>query len=278
LSSGAGVDLGSPAGIVTVVDGIATFLPVIHKDSAAQVTIKPVAEIAPGLLDIGVTLSLLAMPDLPPVEMAYAGPPHALAPSEDTAALVSHLGFRILQQGVKELERLQREQQRILEEEERSRREDEERLQDYYAQKYELRLRQQELQVHARQRVIEEERRAEAERQALDFYKEANRQELPRRSREMSVHARQRALDEAARAEAERRLKEDDERDGQQATDDHSTAALDPGPTLELDPPPLPRTKPQQSPRTKPNSPAPPARETTADEPVNLLKWLFPNR
>lgn len=280
LNGGSGVDLGSPSGIVTVVDGLATFLPLTHRGSASQISIKPIAEIAPGLLDIGVSLSLLAMPDLPPVEIAYAGPPDAMTRSEDTAALESHLGFRILQQGVKELERLQREQQRILEEEERSRREDEARLEAYRAQRDELRRRQRELQAQARQRVIDEERRIEAERRALDFYIRTNRSELMQRRREISVQARQRALDAAAKAEAERLLLETYERDigeellrRQRESDARRAAGTAdpafPGPEQQAQQtlPPLPRTKPPL-----------PSEETTAGEPIDLLRGPYLQR
>jgi hypothetical protein len=87
---------------------------------------------------------------LPAMEIAYAGAPLALARSEDNAALTAALGFEILQQGVDELERLQQEQLRMAAEEEKARQEDEARLQAYYAQRDELRLRQREMKVHER--------------------------------------------------------------------------------------------------------------------------------
>jgi hypothetical protein len=91
---------------------------------------------------------------------------------------------------VNELERLQREQQRLAAEEEKARKEDEARLQAYYAQRDELRLRLRELKVHERVRQQEaESARLEAIRLHAEYVK-MNRAEMTKRLRELRLHRR----------------------------------------------------------------------------------------
>jgi hypothetical protein len=190
LSGGGELAVGDIAGSITVENGVAAFLPfrIASKDADAVVT--TVAEVAEGKIDTSIILSLKAKQGLPAMEIAYAGAPSALARSEDNAALTAALGFEILQQGVDELERLQQEQLRMAAEEDKARQEDEARLQAYYAQRDELRLRQREMKVHERIRQQEaESARLEAIRLTAE-YVEMNRAELSKRLRELRVHRR----------------------------------------------------------------------------------------
>ncbi|MGQ0486164.1 MAG: AsmA family protein [Hyphomicrobiales bacterium] len=190
LSSGGELAAGDISGSVTIDNGVAAFLPFQIKTRDADAAVKTVAELAEGKIDTSVILDLKAMPGLPSMEIAYAGAPSTLARSEDNAALAAALGFQILQKGVDELERLQREQQRLAAEEEKARKEDEARLQAYYAQRDELRLRQRELKVHERVRRQEAERaRLEAIRLNAEFVK-LNRAEMAMRVRELRLHRR----------------------------------------------------------------------------------------
>ncbi len=202
LASGGEMAAGNISGSITIDNGVAAFLPFQIKTKDADAAVKTVAEMAEGKIDMSVILDLKAMGGLPSMEIAYSGPPSALARSEDNAALVAALGFQILQQGVKELERLQREQQRLAEEEERQRKEDDARLQAYYAQRDELRLRQRELKVHERVRQQEaESARIEAIRLDAEHVK-MNSAEMAMRLQKLKVYARVRQQ-EAERARLE---------------------------------------------------------------------------
>jgi hypothetical protein len=102
-----------------------------------------------------------------------------------------------MQQGIDELERLQKEQKRLAEEEEKQRILDEARLAAYYAQRDELLLRKRELKVHAEMRVVEAERlrqQLEAERAAN---LEINKGEVKQRVRELRLYRRMARLSSA---------------------------------------------------------------------------------
>jgi len=190
LASGGELAAGDVSGSITIDNGVAAFLPFQIKTKDADATAKTVAELAEGKIDTSIFLDLKAKEGLPSMEIAYAGAPAALTRSEDNAALTAALSFQILQKGVDELERLQREQQRLAAEEERQRKEDEARLQAYYAQRDELRLRQRELKVHERVRRQEaESARLEAIRLQADYLK-MNRAEMTTRLREFRLHRR----------------------------------------------------------------------------------------
>ncbi len=190
LASGGELVAGDVAGSIVIDTGVAAFLPFRIASKDADATVRTVAELAEGKIDTSIVLDLKAMQGLPAMEIAYAGAPSALARSEDNAALTAALGFQILQQGVNELERLQREQQRLAAEEEKARQEDEARLQAYYAQRDELRLRQRELKVHELMRQQEAEHaRLEAIRLTAEYVK-MNRAEMAVRLRELRVHRR----------------------------------------------------------------------------------------
>ena len=196
LHSGDGITLGPVSGSVTVANGVATFTPFGMTGPDAQVLVKPIAELADGRIDLGVVLSLKALPELPPMEISYSGTPLQLVAGEDRMALTSYLGFKVLEQGVDALEKVQKEQERMAIEEEKLRKVDEERLTAFYAQRAELRLRQRELKVHSAQRILDVEL-AKVEVQRLIRDGEAiNKAELRLRQRELRVHRK--VLAEAA--------------------------------------------------------------------------------
>jgi hypothetical protein len=190
LANGGELAAGDVSGSIVIDSGIAAFLPFQIMTRDANAVVKTMAELAEGKIDTSINLDLKAMKGLPAMEIAYAGVPSALSRSEDNAALTAALGFQILQKGVDELERIQQEQLRLAAEEEKARKEDEARLQAYYAQRDELRLRQRESRVHQRVRQQEAERaRLEAIRLNADYIK-MNRAEMTRVLRELRVHRR----------------------------------------------------------------------------------------
>ncbi|MBI3672671.1 MAG: hypothetical protein HY245_04465, partial [Rhizobiales bacterium] len=187
LRGGEGLTIGRATGTIAVVNGIAGFLPITAATPGADVAIKTSADLAEGAIDIAVGLTLKSAAALPAMEVAYGGPPLALARSEDKAALSSKLGMGIMRQGVAELERLQQEQVKLAAEEELQRRADEAKLQAYYAQRDELLLRRRELKVNADLRLAAAERlrfEIAAERAANA---DINRIEIKQRQRELKM-------------------------------------------------------------------------------------------
>lgn len=223
LRSGAGVSFGDVSGRITVNGGEALFSPITQQDGDADVTVKAVAELAAGEIDIEAGLQLKARADLPRMSVSYAGPPMALIRGEDITELSTSLGVTIMQQSIDELERLQEEQRQLAAQEELQRAEDEARLEAYYAQRDELLLRRRELKVHAEMQVREADRlrrQIESERAANA---EINKAELRQRQRELRVWRRIARLSEAPAAEAQ--------------------------------PAPTPAPKPRQAPKPKPIGP-----------------------
>jgi DNA-binding protein H-NS len=187
MRKGAGLDFGAVSGAITIRGGEMTFAPIQKTDADAEVSVKTLADLAQGEIDMDVGLSLKARPGLPAMSIAYAGPPMALVRSEDNSEIATSLGVTIMQQGINELERLQQEQARLALEEEKQRAEDEARLQAYYAQRDELLLRRRELKVQAEMQVMEADRlrrQIEAERAANA---EINKQEMRQRLRELKA-------------------------------------------------------------------------------------------
>ncbi len=187
LHQGNGIKLGAVSGSVNIANGVAVFSPFGTTTSDATVLVKPVAELADGKIDIGVVLSLKALPELPPMEISYSGTPTQLLASEDRAALTSYLGFKVLEQSVDELEKVQAQQERLAIEEEALRKEDQERLTAYYAQKAELRLRQRELKVQSAQRVLDVELAKAKEIRLIKEGEVMNKAELRLRLRELRI-------------------------------------------------------------------------------------------
>lgn len=200
LRDGGGLDGGDIKGSITVSNGVAAFLPFKISTPGADATIKVLAEPALAQMDASIVVQLRAQKALPSMEISYAGAPASLARNEDKTELAAKLNFDIMQKGVIELERLQKEQLRLAAEEERQRLEDEAKLQAYYAQRDELRLRQREIKVHAEIRVREAEElrvRLESERAANA---DLNRAELKQRLRELRIHRRMARLERLPKA------------------------------------------------------------------------------
>lgn len=188
LHDGQGISLGSVFGSFNVVNGVATLSPFGVTSADADIQLKPVIDLASSTVDLNVTLKLKALPNLPQMQIAYAGPPAQLQMTEDAGDLSSFLGFKVLAKGVDDLEKLQAEQQRLALEEEKLRLQDQEKLDAFYAQKAELRLRMRELRVQADQRALEA-KQAEAEQvRLIEQGIGINRLELRQRLRELKMY------------------------------------------------------------------------------------------
>jgi uncharacterized protein involved in outer membrane biogenesis len=196
LHTGDGIKFGAVSESINIVNGVATFTPFGTSNSDAEVRVKTNAELADGKIDIGVVLSLKVLPELPPMEISYTGSPMRLVPAEDRTALASYLGFKVLEKGVDELEKVQKEQERLALEEEVLRKEDEERLTAFYAQKAELRLRLRELKVQSAQRELDVELAKAEELRLIRDGEVINKSELRLRLRELRVYRK--VLAEAA--------------------------------------------------------------------------------
>jgi len=188
LHGGDGIKFGTVSGSVKIVNGIATFTPFDTSSPDAEVRVKTIAELADGKIDIGVVLSLKALPELPPMEISYTGMPTQLVAAEDRTALASYLGFKVLEKGVDELEKVQKEQERLAFEEEELRKDDEERLTAFYAQKAELRLRLRELKVQSAQRALDVDLAKAEELRLIREGEAINKSELRLRLRELRVY------------------------------------------------------------------------------------------
>ncbi len=197
MRNGAGLSFGAVNGTIAIAGGALSFSPLSHADADADITVKTLADLAQGAIDIEVDLALKARPGLPSMSVAYSGPPMALVRSENNSEIATSLGVTLMEEGINELERLQQEQARLAKLEEQQRAEDEARLRAYYAQRDELLLRRRELKVQAEMQVMEADRlrrQIEAERAANA---EINKQEIRQRLREVRTWRR---LAEAADA------------------------------------------------------------------------------
>ncbi len=197
MRGGGGLDFGNVSGTIAVTGGQMVFSPLDHTDGDADISVRTVGDLAQGALDMEADLAFKARPGLPRMSIAYAGPPMALARSENSSELATSLGVTIMQEGISELERLQQEQARLAKLEEQQRAEDEARLQAYYAQRDELLLRKRELKVQAEMQVVEADRlrrQIEAERAANA---EINKSEIRQRLRELRTWRRMARLTEA---------------------------------------------------------------------------------
>ena len=188
LHQGDGIKLGSVFGSLTIVDGVAAVSPFGVTSADADTQLKPVFDLSAGTMDLGVSLKLKALPDLPQMNTSYSGEPQQLAVNEDATALSSFLGFKVLSQGVVDLEKLQAEQQRLAIEEEKAHVQDQEKLVAFYAQKAELRLRTRELRVQAEQRVRDAELAKVAQEKLIQEGDAINRLEIRKRLRELKVY------------------------------------------------------------------------------------------
>ena len=188
LHHGDGVGLGGISGGINIVDGVATLSPFATNGADADILIRPVVELATGHIDLGVMLHLKVLPDLPAMEISYVGSPWQLVMKEDATALTAFLGFKVLEKGVGDLEKLQAEQQRLALEEEKMRKEDEEKLAAFYAQRAELRLRMRELRVQADQRALDVELAAAEQVRLIQDGVAMNRLEIKQRLRELKAY------------------------------------------------------------------------------------------
>jgi hypothetical protein len=188
LRTGEGLPLGRIFGAISIAGGSAAIAPFGTSTEDADIMVTPVVDLAEGNVDIGLHLMLKAMAELPAMDITYAGPPLELASLENNSALSSYLGFKVLNQGVQELEKVQAEQKRLAEEEAALRQQDEARLAAYYAQRAELRLRLRELRVQGEQRVAEAEQRRVALETLMTTGQDMNRAELRLRVRELTQY------------------------------------------------------------------------------------------
>jgi uncharacterized protein involved in outer membrane biogenesis len=132
-------------GKIEVANGVMTFQPLPIKGPGATGSLKAIFEIANGLLDLSFRLKLENLKELPGFEIAFAGPPFALAPSSDFSALKSHITAAAIKKDFERMEELAREQQRLIEEEKKQRAELEARRKEQREAKQLLRKKQQEL-------------------------------------------------------------------------------------------------------------------------------------
>jgi hypothetical protein len=157
-------DLGDAAGTMSIRNGVLTLDPVRVTGPDADARLAPVIELRDDGMaaDIGVELLLKARPGLPAMELSYSGPPAALARNASVAELSSFLGYRLLEKGVGELERLQAEQAKLAAEEERMRKEDQAKYDAFIENRREFRA------LQRRIRMIEELRRQAEEKAKRD--------------------------------------------------------------------------------------------------------------
>ncbi len=188
LHQGEGVQLGGISGGLNIVDGVATFSPFSTNSANADILVRPVVELPTLNIDMGVNLRLKGLPNLPPMDISYVGPPLQLVMNEDATALTSFLGFKVLEKGVGDLEKLQAEQQRLALEEEKMHKEDEAKLQAFYAQRAELRLRLRELRIQGEQRVLDQELAAAEQVRLIQDGVAMNKLELRQRLRELKAY------------------------------------------------------------------------------------------
>ncbi len=157
--------------------------------------LRAVVDLPSGEIDVSALLQSDAIKDLPPFEIAYAGPHRALSASRDVASMKSFVGVNVLLEGMSKLEALQREEERLFRQEARFEREQV--------------LQQLEDAARARRRAAEEARRkAAAERLAREVAaREAAEAEARRLAEELEKQRRideqKRKADELARALAE---------------------------------------------------------------------------
>jgi uncharacterized protein involved in outer membrane biogenesis len=188
LHQGNGIGLGSVFGSLNIVDGVAVVSPFGVTSADADSQLKTTIELATGQFNLSVDLKLKALPDLPRMAISYAGTPTQLVVNEDAAALSSFLGFKVLAQGVGDLEKLQAEQQRLAVEEEKMHKEDQEKLAAFYAQKVELRLRMRELRVQADQRALDAQLAIAAQERLILEGEAMNKLEVKQRLRELKMY------------------------------------------------------------------------------------------
>jgi uncharacterized protein involved in outer membrane biogenesis len=107
------------SGSVTIADGTATLGPIPFEAGGLKGAIKSVVELPSGKIDLGVEVGLKSLNDMPPIEVAYVGPPNRLERSIDASELKARLSASEIRQNMEKLEQLQREQMELFAEENR---------------------------------------------------------------------------------------------------------------------------------------------------------------
>ncbi len=190
LRQGGGLTFGDAQGAIIIKDGQAALTPLSMNTADGAGTLKVLADLALGRMDAALTLKMPGRVNWPAMEIAYTGAPGALSRSEDKTQLFGQLGVSVMDKGVAELERLRLEQEKLAAAEAQARVEDQEKLQDYYAQRDELRARQRELAVHA----VVRQRAADALRASIESERGANadlnKAEMKQRLREVRLYRR----------------------------------------------------------------------------------------
>ena len=153
VRSGPGLALGAAKGGFTVKDGIASLDAMNFTVPGATVALAAAADFGAAAMDATVTVSPADGSELPPYAVTYAGEPGALAERDDFGALASKFGVKLLQQGVAELERAQKEQEKLAAEEAAQRAADQVRFAEWQATRAELRQRQREIRIQAELRA-----------------------------------------------------------------------------------------------------------------------------
>lgn len=188
MKEGAGLAMRPTFGSLTIENGVAKVTPFSFETPDAGVTLTTTADLPTGVINIVTSLGLKALPNLPKMSVIYNGPPMALQRQEEAGDLAAFLGFKVLNQSVDELERLQAEQVRLAKAEELQRQEDSRKLALYTAQRTELRLRQREQRAWA----LQEQRDTALEQDRVSklaaLARTVNPTELARRSRELGAY------------------------------------------------------------------------------------------
>jgi hypothetical protein len=190
MREGQGLNFAPIFGAVSIRRGLATITPFNLSTPDAAAIVSPVVDLVEGVVSISTTLDLKAQAALPRMSVTYMGKPGSLTRREDITELSAHLGFKVLQQGVDELEKVQAEQERLAREEEEMRKADQLRLEQFYAQRAELRLRQRELRTFQAQRLIDAEFEKKRSAMLIAAGRQISREELARRLRELAVFGR----------------------------------------------------------------------------------------
>ncbi|VAV95786.1 hypothetical protein MNBD_ALPHA08-294, partial [hydrothermal vent metagenome] len=112
---------GSGKGEIELENGVARFVPLAINGVGAVGSLRVLYELPSGLADISLRLKLAEPANVPGFEVAYAGPPSALAASSNFADLKSYLSVAALNRTLDKLEALEEEQRRLVEEEKKAR-------------------------------------------------------------------------------------------------------------------------------------------------------------
>lgn len=218
---------------LTVASGIASSAPVPVTGEDVEGTLRLILDLAAARADVSADLTLTGQGrSWPAFELAWSGPPGALEPAYDIAALKSAVGVEVLKRGVDRLEALQREQQRLAEEERA------------FARQQAIPYTEELTRRYLRARAGE----ARAARDAVET------------RRQSAATAFRKAAEEARRAEEEARRKAEEEARKQLAppAPDGALEPLPSAPPEAAPAPPTPRAKPAlPQPAPQPAVPAP---------------------